>query len=542
MKMQATDAKAYERSNKKNADKEAMQIAAQIVKTISEFAKKCDPIWNGEKPLSKLFKTNSRGYLYDTGTNKILGCSDNVFELLELLNNHAPASAAEKFISTHSIEAFIDAADIIKNTIDKENVFQVKKAIPFGLSKNNIDYEELIDSAFEILFLEVTESCNLRCGYCVYGNHVKSKRNHGERQMTFSTAKKAIDYLNAHSFRRKKVAVCFYGGEPLLNFPLIKSGTEYAQTVLKQEEIDFFITTNATLITPEIAAFLLKYKFSVHTSIDGPKEIHDNFRVDTYNKGSYHHAIQGLKLLVDGYGEQAKDKISLSMVYTPPFSGKRIARASELWAELPWLPKEMKLNITYPGPGTIPKQQLFESNVPEDIDLQQWAFEKFMDHYTGKGEFNAIAASIIERALAVLIQRPIFSSEPGSNFLNGCCIPGVRRIYAAADGKFHLCERISSEAPTIGDVDFGIDKYTIRKIYIDEYENICTPLCSSCWAVRLCTSCYTDAFINGKLDSNALKEHCLVIQESQLRFLRYYCSAMEINPEGLDYLYQYKLT
>lgn len=360
--------------------------------------------------------------------------------------------------------------------------------------------------------------------------------------MSLSTAYRAIDYLHKHSFKRDKVALSLYGGEPTLQFPLIQSCVAYANSLLKGKQIDFTITTNGILLTPEMAEFFCKHDFNVYVSIDGPEEINDSFRVDAKGGGSFQRTVQGLKYLVDAYGELSNKKVGFSMVYTPPFSGKRIDRIAELWDELPWIPRGVNINITYPAPGSILAEKILEEAPEEDKNLQQWSYERYRDKYTGKGGSHPIADEIMEKAMAQLFQRPIFSESLNQNFLNGCCIPGVRRIFVTTEGSFRLCERMSSDAPLIGNIHDGIDMDVIKKVYLDEYESMCTPVCSRCWAVRLCTSCFTDAFKNGNLDIKNLKNHCFITRQSKERYLMYYCSLLEYNSEGLSYLNKIQLT
>jgi len=509
---------------------------------INSFRNYLENLFMTDKPLAKLFKTDNHLYLYDTGSNKIIACDEPVFTLLEMLFSMEPNSAIQNYLEKYNIERFIHAASSIKNAVETENIFSLKKALPFGMSKYCLNHKELIDNSLELMVLEVTEKCNFQCEYCVYKSSYKDKRNHGLHDMPASTAIRAAEYLKQHSLKRDKVSITFYGGEPLLNFSLIKDTVEYAEKIFKEKRVSFSITTNASLITKEIACFLLSHDFNVLVSIDGPRDIHDSFRLGPGGEGTFNKTIGGLKVLADVFGAPAKNKIGLSIVYTPPFSGDRLDRVAELWSEIPWLPDEINLNITYPTPGTIPNEVIKKAALEEDKNLQQWAFERYKRKYVGEGVSHPIANAVIEKTLAQLIQRPIFSKSQNHNFLTGCCIPGVRRIYVTTDGNFHLCERISTFAPVIGNIKNGIDLDSINKYYFDQYESMCTPNCTSCWAIRLCSSCYIDAFLEGKLSSQFLRNHCDITRESKERFLQYTMDLLEFNPNGLNYLYDYIIT
>lgn len=505
------------------------------IKELREYFKK---LWSKSKPLAKLFKTSSNNYyLYDTGTNKISGCEDAVFKLLEFLLSMEVDKAIDIFLQKFTKEQFVNTANKIKTAIEKENVLLSQDVCGLGLSHHRDNIEELIHSSLGILILEITEDCNLRCRYCIYNPHVKYKRNYGKSNMTLSVAHRAIDYLKKHSYNKGRVAVTFYGGEPLLRFKFIKSIVEYSKTVLPNKEIIFSVTTNGTLLTHEICEFFLKNNFNVVVSIDGPQEIHDSYRKDVKGNGSFNKTIKGLKNLIDVYGEHTKEKLLLSMVYTPPFSQKRIERITELWEEMAWIPKEMGVSITYPAFGSI----LNLDNFKEDKNLLSWACERFLEDYTEKGRPHPIVRSVIERQLALLVQRPIFSKPFHKYPLNGCCIPGARRLFVSTKGIFYPCERIPTTAPSIGDVYSGIDLMRIKDFYIKEYERMSLPNCSQCWTIRLCNFCYAEGVEYDGLNLKRREESCIAMRSAKEKLLTLLCELIEKDSKGLEYLYEFRL-
>src|SRR5580693_8887054 len=99
--------------------------------------------------------------------------------------------------------------------------------------------------------------------------------------MDLTTAKASVDLLLDHSSRRKAVHITFFGGETLMNFPLLKQVVTYASQRAAEQgrTIDFSLTTNATLLTPAIIEFLSENKIGVTVSMDGPADLHDKLRV-----------------------------------------------------------------------------------------------------------------------------------------------------------------------------------------------------------------------------------------------------------------------
>ena len=148
------------------------------------------------------------------------------------------------------------------------------------------------------LILTVTEDCNLRCKYCAYSGNYVYRREHSKKYMSFEVAKKAIDYyfsqvnqgIKYNPF--KKVLVTFYGGEPLLNFNLIKKCVSYINTNYDNIDLDYSITTNGTLLSEKIIQWLLEHDFYLHISLDGPEEEHDRCRVYENGKGTFNDVMK----------------------------------------------------------------------------------------------------------------------------------------------------------------------------------------------------------------------------------------------------------
>ena len=503
----------------------------EYTKYVSLFSK----VWNDQKPLAKLFRTSRSGYIYDTGTNKIMGCDDLVFDLLLNLYTANVESAVQTFLKNNGHDALIHAADSIKQSIENQNILKFKKAEDFHFDPCKYSVDEMINEHLELLVLEVTEKCNLRCAYCPYSDSYAHKRGHGTRDMTREVMKKALHYFKDHSIKQEKVYITAYGGEPGLCWGLIEWTTHYAKELFKDKQLTFSVTTNGTSITPEMARFLYENDFKTLVSIDGPAPIHDRFRKYKNGKGSYKDAIRGLKYLVDAYGDSAEKNVKLSMVYTPPFSGERLDEVAGLWMENKWLPAKMRVNIVYPIPGSL-SNEFYKQSAPEDKNIREWAVEKFREKYNRKGFSNPIADEISGTILTKLINLPVYDVPRATVNFNGCCVPAARRLFVTVDGEFRLCERIDSNAPIIGNIDSGLDIDIIKTEYIDRYKAVSFPECSVCWAARLCNSCFQDAFKDGVITASKRLSGCASIKKSREKHLEYYCSLLEDDPTGLKRL------
>jgi uncharacterized protein len=168
------------------------------------------------------------------------------------------------------------------------------------------------NSFVSALCLIMATDCNLRCKYCFAegGNY-----NHPRKLMSSAVAKKAIDFLVDNS--GKQVEVSFFGGEPLLNFEVIKQTVDYAENVGTKsgKKFSFNITTNATLLNSEIMDFLFAHDFSYVISIDGPEEVNDLLRVFPNGSGTYDLIVSKLKEFIRRH-PSVKEKITLRGTFT----------------------------------------------------------------------------------------------------------------------------------------------------------------------------------------------------------------------------------
>ena len=153
------------------------------------------------------------------------------------------------------------------------------------------------------LCLHVAHSCNLNCAYCF----ASQGKYHGDRAiMSFEVGKRALDFLIEHSAGRRNLEVDFFGGEPLMNFDVVKRLVAYARSREKEcgKNFRFTLTTNGMLIDDDVIDFANREMSNVVLSLDGRKEIHDRFRVDYAGKGSWERIVPKFQKLVEARGNQ----------------------------------------------------------------------------------------------------------------------------------------------------------------------------------------------------------------------------------------------
>ncbi len=497
-------------------------------------------LFGENKPLGVVLSTGSHAYLYDTGTNKILNCDDFTYDLLLNLFRMDVELAINGFIEKHGQDCFVETVSMLEKSIDNHNLFRLYEVTNFDLVPGKEELIEDISTSSSEMALEVGEDCNLRCLYCVHQDENKENRNHGSRQMTRETALAAIDFLAKNSSKAEGVVLSFYGGEPLLNFPLIKESVSYAKEIFKDKPIQFNLTTNGTLITPEIARFLAENQFDVKVSIDGPQEVHDRYRKNIAGGGSFTHVKAGLQNLYKEYGDSFITRISLYMVYAPPFSEEEIKRRASLRQELDWLPEDTRTGMVYYSGPRLPGV-----DHKEDKGYLEWAFEEYFSKTLDtqeKSKPHPLAKSFIEHILAILSQRPIYNDVIKKFTMHACCTPGKKRIYVTVAGDFRVCEKIPVSAPAIGNTEKGIDYDLLYHDYLETYRDMTLSICKKCWAINTCDSCFIDGYDAQGLSPEKKVEKCSQNRSYAANKIYLYCRAMELMPNLVDHFGKIKLS
>jgi uncharacterized protein len=153
------------------------------------------------------------------------------------------------------------------------------------------------------LCLHVAHTCNLNCAYCF----ASQGKYHGDRAiMSFEVGKQALDFLMDHSGSRRNLEVDFFGGEPLMNWDVVKQLVAYARSVEKErgKNFRFTLTTNGMLIDDDVIDFANREMHNVVLSLDGRKEVHDRFRVDYAGNGSWEKIVPKFQKLVKARGNK----------------------------------------------------------------------------------------------------------------------------------------------------------------------------------------------------------------------------------------------
>ena len=163
--------------------------------------------------------------------------------------------------------------------------------------------KEKTSGVVKALCLHVAHTCNLNCSYCF----ASQGKYHGDRAvMSYEVGKQALDFLIENSGSRRNLEVDFFGGEPLMNFQVVKDLVAYARSIEKEKEKNFrfTLTTNGVLVDEDVIDFANRECANVVLSLDGRKEIHDRYRVDFAGQGSWEKIVPKFQRFVEARGDK----------------------------------------------------------------------------------------------------------------------------------------------------------------------------------------------------------------------------------------------
>ena len=205
-----------------------------------------------------------------------------------------------------------DMMEALRGQFDEETLTQayaeLRELYTSGQLFSADEYEKfatmMTNAPIKSMCLNIAHDCNLRCEYCFAA---KGDFGRGRMLMPLEVAKKAIDFLIEKSGPRHNLEVDFFGGEPLMNFDVVKETVAYARSIEKahNKNFRFTITTNGLLLTDDKIDFINREMSNVVLSIDGRKEVNDRLRVRTNGSGSYDTIVPRFQKLVATRG---KDK------------------------------------------------------------------------------------------------------------------------------------------------------------------------------------------------------------------------------------------
>lgn len=229
------------------------------------------------------YKNNGYNIVIDSNSGSVHVVDEVAFEVI---NKYETRSKEEIILELSAKYPEISADDVRDIFADIEELKAEGKLFSEDTYKDlQIDLKTR-KTNLKALCLHIAHDCNLCCKYCFAGEGEYS----GDRSlMSFEVGKRALDFLIEQSGDRKNLEVDFFGGEPLMNFEVVKQLVEYARSIEKEKgkNFRFTLTTNGVLLDDEVMEWANKECYNVVLSLDGRKETNDRMRVTKNNKGSY---------------------------------------------------------------------------------------------------------------------------------------------------------------------------------------------------------------------------------------------------------------
>ena len=236
------------------------------------------------------YKLNGYNIVLDVHSGSIHVVDDIAYDIIAMYESHDADAIVDEMMKKYGHLEDVNEEELRLCLADSEELKRQQKLFSEDLFRGiAMDFKNRSKDV-KALCLHVAHSCNLNCAYCF----ASQGKYQGERAlMSFDVAKQAMDFLVANSGNHVNLEVDFFGGEPLMNFDVVKKTVEYARSIEKEhgKNFRFTLTTNGVDVDDEVMEFANKECHNVVMSIDGRKDVHDRFRVDYQGRGSYDQII-----------------------------------------------------------------------------------------------------------------------------------------------------------------------------------------------------------------------------------------------------------
>ncbi len=231
------------------------------------------------------YKLNGYNIVLDTCSGSVHVVDEVAYDIIAMYKDKTTDEIVKYILDTYKNEEITkqDVLDCIEDVKSLENAG--KLYTPDTYESMAFDFKNR-NTVIKALCLHVAHTCNLNCSYCF----ASQGKYHGERAlMSFEVGKRALDFLIENSGTRHNLEVDFFGGEPLMNWNVVKELVAYArvQEKIYNKNFRFTLTTNGVLVDDEVIDFCNKEMSNVVLSLDGRPEVHDRLRVDYMGRGSY---------------------------------------------------------------------------------------------------------------------------------------------------------------------------------------------------------------------------------------------------------------
>ena len=516
-------------------------------------------------PLFVKYKTQSdRHYFYDFGTGRIVEVDEVIYAILDDYGilTREEILAEYEYLGNANVETAVNEIEGLRNDgyladHQADELCAVDKIVYEGNVK---DIGEFWQNTGELLILGITERCNLNCSYCCYSGSFREHRTHHNRSMSFEVAQKAINnFLQQDNSNVLGWPISFYGGEPLLEFSLLKKCVEYAEEYARSlgKATTFAVTTNGTLLNDAMCDYLVEHDFLVLISLDGSQNTHDRYRVFPDGSGSFETVYGNVKRFAERHPEYRKRGLNFTLAPSFEF-GEVEAMVEELFPLFPL----SRIGIVNSGEEyrfvedapTAIQYGCYSATACQKNDVAADSFRNFcledrllltslwlecVENLKTYGSVESrkrrpFSTYLFESQLQTYHRRSI-RRKALEGPLAVPCLPGFTRRFCDVDGNYRVCERVdNSEIYRLGDVWTGLDAAKMRRTM--EMRRHFGD-CANCVSLNLCNICYARIFHGdaaGEGFDSGFEATCLQTRRETITLLTAYTEIMEVNPKAFE--------
>lgn len=413
------------------------------------------------------YKSNGYNIVLDVESGAVHVVDDITYDVISLYEENSADEIVSKLKSSYNEDEIRECISEVKELVEDGQLFTEDIYEPF-VEK----FKEKRQTVVKALCLHIAHDCNLACKYCF----AEEGEYHGRRAlMSFEVGKKALDFLVANSGNRVNLEVDFFGGEPLMNWDVVKQLVAYGRSLEKpnNKKFRFTLTTNGVLLNDEVMEFVNKEMSNVVLSLDGRKEVNDRMRPFRTGKGSY-------DLIVPKFQKLAESRNQTNYYIRGTFTRNNLDFSEDVkhFADLGF--KQMSIEPVV-GPEEDP-YSIREQDLPQIMEEYDKLALEYIDRYKKGNGFNFFHFMID------LTQGPCVYKR-----LSGCG-SGTEYLAVTPWGDFYPCHQfVGNEDFLMGNVDEGITKPEIVK----EFGNC------NVYSKEKCKNCFAKFYCSGGCAANS---------------------------------------
>lgn len=411
------------------------------------------------------FELNDRKIILDINSGSVHVVDDLVWDIIDLFEDNELNAIINILKPKYEENSIMEAYNEIQELVNNGLLLSVEGSL------SDIEYNK--DNIVKALCLHVAHDCNLRCKYCF----ASQGDFHGDRLlMPFEVGKKALDFLVRNSGNRRNLEVDFFGGEPLMNFDVVKQLVAYGRELEKKHNkvFRFTITTNGVLLDKENMKFINENMDNVVLSLDGRKEVNDYMRPTINGHGSY-------DVIMPKFLEFVRLRDNKSYYVRGTFTRNNLDFGKDV------------INLYKEGFNSISVEPVV-AKPEEDYAILEEHLSDILREYE---ELSKEYIKLNKEGKGFSFFHFMIDLNHGPCFIKRVvgCGAGVEYLAVTPEGDLYPCHQfVGDEEFKMGDVDTGIIKKDIR----DSFKNAnvySKEDCKSCWARYYCSGgCHANAY------------------------------------------------